>query len=231
MSTKRDYKAKPVPKKATGFIGRRFTSFEARRPPVMPVYGELKFHDIDVDHTAANISAGVILNSGSINLIVQGISESQRIGRKCTIKKIGWRGLITRIADASSVLPVPMTTRIMLVLDKQANGATAAVTDVLETANYQSFNNLSNKGRFVVYSDQTHVMNSVNGAGNGTANDASAVQKEFTFFKKVDIPLEFSAAAGAITELRSNNLFVLMISSASQGVIGLDSKVRLRFEG
>ncbi len=55
----------------------------------------------------------------------------------------------------------------------------------------------------------------------------SEVRQDYTFFKKVKIPLEFSAGTGAITEIRSNNLFVLLISEA--GAAGFESKMRLRF--
>ncbi len=190
---------------------------------------ELKFHDIDVNQTAADLSGGVILNTSSINLIAQGTSESERIGRKCTVRNINWRGTLTLIG--ASTIGTNAIVRLILVLDKQCNGAAPTVLGVLESANYQSFNNLSNKGRFQTLSDQQYVLNPQASAGNGTANDSAPVNLQFACYKKVGIDLEFDSTTGAITEIRSNNLFILAISAASTANFTLDSKVRLRFEG
>ncbi len=212
-------------------VKQRSQIVSSRRPPVVPVIGELKFHDIDVDQAAADLSGGIILNAGTINIIAQGVTESQRIGRKVTIKNIGWRGLLNLTVTATTTLSAPQTVRLMMVLDKQCNGATATVLGVLESANYQSFNNLSNKGRFLTMCDKTIVLQPQNGAGNGTANDNSAVQEIFEFYKKVEIPIEYDSTTGAITEIRSNNLFILIISDTATSTCTLDSKIRLRFFG
>ena len=58
--------------------------------------------------------------------------------------------------------------RVMLYHDKQANGATAAVLDILESADYQSFNNLVNSGRFRILMDRTYAMNYLTLASGGT---------------------------------------------------------------
>ncbi len=190
---------------------------------------ELKFHDKDVDQAAADLSGGIILTSGTLNNIDQGIDEHQRIGRKVVIKSIGWRGTLKLAAFAGATMQAPITVRLMLVLDRQCNKALPTVAGVLETADYQSFNNLANKNRYHVISDQVFDMNPVCGGGNGTANDTSGVDQSFTVFKRTDIPIEFSGASGAIGTTNSNNLFVLIIDSVSASSLTLDSKMRLRF--
>jgi len=188
---------------------------------------ELKFHDIAADQAAADLSAGVILNTSSINLIAQGVTEKTRVGRKCVIKSVNWRGQLS--LSAGSTVGSSQTVRMMVVLDKQANGAAPTVTGVLETANYQSFNNLANKGRFRTLSDATYAMNVQAAAGDGTSNDSANVLQNFAFFKPCDISLEFTGAAGTIDELTSNNLFILMITGTAGSLIALDSQIRLRF--
>lgn len=210
----------------TGYWGRGFTGRRAAAGDAGP---ELKFHDVDVDQAAADISAGVILNTSSINLIAQGTQENQRIGRKCVVRSINWRGKLQLIANAGSVLASPESVRLMVVLDKQCNGAAPTVTGVLESADHQSFNNLANKSRFRTLSDKTYDMNAIAGAGNGTADDTAAYDCSFSFFKAVNLPLEFDSTAGAITEIRSNNLFILMIGSTAFSSVELESKMRLRF--
>lgn len=190
---------------------------------------ELKFHDVDGNLGDTFFEDGVILNTSSINLIPQGVTESQRIGRKCTIKAIQWKGSIRLAEFVGSSLQPGMVLRMMVLMDKQCNGAAPTVTGVLETAHIYSYLNLVNSGRFKVLSDKTYRMDSKTSAGNGAANDNSSTRQPFNFYKKCNIPLEFDGATGAITEIRSNNLFILLIGEGIQDNMSLESKIRLRF--
>ncbi len=189
--------------------------------------GELKFHDVDV--TDAVIAQGCqVFSAGTINIIPQGVTEKQRVGRKCTVKSINWRYNVNLPGTATNG-ETSDTIRIMLYQDKQCNGATITNTDLLESNNFQSFNNLANSSRFRVLMDKTHEIHSPSGSGRGSTDTLSFGEMSFngTLFKKCNIPLEFDAATGALTELRSNNLNV-MVCSAS-GFVGFTSKIRLRF--
>ncbi len=55
----------------------------------------------------------------------------------------------------------------------------------------------------------------------------SEVEREGSFYKKCDMPIEFNNTTGAIAEIRSNNLGVMLGSSS--GAAGFTSKFRLRF--
>ncbi len=189
--------------------------------------GELKFHDVDVDD-ASITQAGTIQNTGSINLIAQGVTESTRVGRKCTIKSILWRYNITVPSIGGGNVATGDTLRLIMYLDKQANGATIVATDLLESDNYQSFNNLSNSGRFRIICDKTMDCNITAAAGDGAVNDTAPLSLSGTLFKKCAIPLEFSSTTGAITELRSNNIGIACWSKTG-ALLALDSKIRLRF--
>ncbi len=201
----------------TGFYGR-----------YAPSGGELKFHDIDIDDAVIAIN-GTIQNTGSVNLIAQGTTESTRIGRKCTIKSINWRYNLSLTEEDGVANPAGSdSVRVILYQDKQCNGVTAAVTDILESDDWQSFRNLANSGRFLIYMDRVHNMNRIAGGGNGTASDWAGTRFNYSYYKKCSIPLEFNSTAGAITEIRSNNLGVLLLSQ--QGVVStFGSKLRLRF--
>ncbi len=188
--------------------------------------GELKFFDLDLDDAVVATGGSV---TDSINKIAQGITEKTRVGRKCVITNIAWRYNFTlpeqdAVADPASgdVL------RMILYKDKQCNGATAAVTGLLESADYQAFNNLANSGRFVVLMDRTVSLNyaTLGSDGAGVVSSASVI-RHGAFYKKCSVPVEFDAAAGAITEIRSNNFGVLLISK--NGICGFVSKIRLRF--
>ncbi len=187
--------------------------------------GEMKFHDIAVTDTSI-ASGGAIQNTGSINLIPQGTTEITRIGRKAVIKSINLRYQIS-IASGVDEAATADIVRVILYQDKQCNGVTAAILDILETAAWNSFRNLANSGRFIILCDKLHTINTTAAGGNGTAFEVGQKITHGSFFKKCSIVLEFDAAAGAITEIRSNNLCVLLISS--QGTAGFDGQFRLRF--
>ncbi len=115
-------------------------------------------------------------------------------------------------------------------LDKQANAATATVLNILETAEYQSFNNLSNKGRFRTLMDKKYVLKPHAGAGDGTTNIFNDDLIYDEFFKAVNITIEYdnSATTGVLTSIRSNNIGVLLISKQRTGTV-FNSELRLRF--
>lgn len=118
--------------------------------------------------------------------------------------------------------------RLIMFVDKQANGATATVTDILESANIMSFRNLANSGRFIILMDRTMDMNCNAGGGNGSTTEYGTVETYMSFNKSCNIPIEFSSTTGAITEIRSNNIGILSIASANNTAT-LDSKIRIRF--
>ncbi len=187
---------------------------------------ELKFHDIDIND--ASVASGGNIAEDSCVTIPQGVTEVQRLARLCTVKSINWRFTVNLLANAS--VGVGDTLRVILYLDKQCNGVAATVTGILESDDYQSFNNLANKSRFRTLMDRTYDVNVMNGAGDGTSNDHASTVHNDTFFHKCDIPLEYDSTTGAITELRSNNIGVLLLSNTGARV-GFESKMRIRFVG
>lgn len=212
---------------------RRRTAFVQGRDRRGGYYGrysgrdaELKFHDVNLDD-AVVAGGGVV--TPTVNIIPQGVTESERIGRKCTIKSINWRGTITLPEVDAAVTPGNTEyLRVILYLDKQCNGATAATTDLLESADIYSFRNLANSSRFTFLLDKLHVLNYQTLASDGAGVVSSAaVARQFTLYKKCDIPIEFSSTTGAIGEIRSNNIGVLLLCSS--GTASFYSKFRLRF--
>ncbi len=191
---------------------------------------ELKFHDVDVND-AVVAAACNIENSGSVNLIPQGITEITRVGRKCVVKAISWNYSVSLpVVNDTAGAPTADTVRIILYQDKQCNGATATasgITGILRSDDFQSFRELANTGRFNILMDRTMSLQYTAGAGDGAVNDFAMVKRHGSFHKRCNIPLEFNAAAGALTEIRSNNLGVMVCSE--EGVAGFESKLRLRF--
>ncbi len=183
----------------------------------------MKFFDTVKAATAA-ATTGTISNL-SLNLIPQGVTESQRIGRKCTIKSLHIRGEYT-LPTTSTPASTTDRVRTIIYLDKQTNGVTATVTGILESAAINSFNNLANQSRFTILSDKTFSMNMTAGAYDGTNDQFGKISRPFMYNKKCNIPIEFDSTTGAITEIRSNNLGLLTISQVGDVLLAYTARVR-----
>lgn len=185
---------------------------------------ELKFFD-----TANSFSVdatGEVPVSGQLCLIPQGVTESTRVGRKCTVKSITMRGWASFQPGGSALAATNIY--VYVVLDKQCNGAAAAVTDVLSSnVMATAMPNLANEGRFVILKKMIMSLNS--GAGVTTAYNS--VVRAFEWTKRCNIPLEYSSTTGAITEIKSNNIFLLAGTDgfSSDDLVTFTATTRLRF--
>ncbi len=190
---------------------------------------ELKFHDLDIDD-ALIAQAGTIAQVSCVT-IAQGTLENNRIGRKCTITNINWRWDIV-LNDTATADTTAEVVRVILFQDKQTNGngvaATAAL--ILETDDYQSFNNLAEKGRFKILLDRFYDLNAVSGSGQNAADVFGEVVVNDSVYLKCAIPIEYdnSVNTGAIGSVRTNNIGVLLLSKDGN-LTTFSSKMRLRF--
>lgn len=201
---------------------RSLASLRIQKPPKRrfkdPRKKELKFFDHQVQQVP--LIAGTIHDS--FNLITQGTGESQRIGRAIVIMRINWR---YRIKLASKALATDSTdsVRIILFIDTQCNGAVATVADILESPNWKSFKNLTNTSRFRTLMDRQY-----NLVSPGALNDATLEDSiDDTFYKDVNIPIDFTGNTGTISDILSNNISRLLISS--DGLSLVTENIRLRF--
>ncbi len=189
---------------------------------------ENKFFDTTLAFTFD--ATGEVPATGQLTLIPQGVTESSRVGRKCTIKSVQLRAMVA-LSPAAAAVSAGVA-YLFLVLDTQANGAAAAATGnggVMTSATFsESMLNLSESGRFRIMKKWVWDFNP--GAGATTALNAAV--KHLEYYKKCNIPLEFSSTTGAITEIRSNNIFLL---AGSDGIgtfddlISFAGECRVRF--
>ncbi len=201
----------------------------ARRRAAATSGQELKFHDVDVDQGTVGQSGDIA--QVSVLTIAQGTTESTRIGRKVVVRKIGWKMAYTLPETDAAATPVTGDImRVILYQDRQTNGATATVTGILESADFQSFNQLANKSRFRTLMDRTYTINYAGLAsdGAGVVSQGNVIQED-SFYKNVNIPIEYdnSFTTGVIGTMRSNNIGVLTISQG--GIVSFQSKMRIRF--
>jgi len=184
---------------------------------------ELKFFDTSLSFLFD--TTGEVPATGQLVLIPQGVTESTRVGRKCVIKSVHLKGITQGVPGAAATFAT--TAYLYLVLDKQANGAAAAFTDVMSTTLLAtSFHNLANSQRFVVLKKMKfrHVANS------GATTALNNTNVPFEMYKKCNIPIEYSGTTGAITEIRSNNIFLLASSDGqADDLVTMVGNCRVRF--
>ncbi len=215
-----------------GGYGRGAMVLAPRRARIAPVHfarGETKFFDTDLDAIFGTIAS--TFESANLVIIAQGNTESQRIGRKVVLTRVDCKGLLTLpttavAADTSDVV------RLLLVCDKQTNGAAFTGTDLWESNSWRSFNNLSNSSRFRVLQSKTYTFNCGAGSGRGTADTLSYAEYALLWKMGVNLnlPIEYdnSLTTGVVTTQRSNSLW--LVSQSALGLIVMAvSDARVRF--
>lgn len=204
--------------------GRGYLRLSGRYGRATGLGKELKFFDRDNDDVVISNTGDV---SGSLIGIPQGVGDKERIGRKIIIRSIDWR-VSFELSTTGTTSGTTDQVRILLILDRQCNGAAPTVLDILETTDYLSFYNLANSMRFTVLVDKTFVLNATAAGGDGVGNfDGAVVGRSFKTHLKCAFPIEYDLVTGAIAGIRSNNLISMYISKSANA--GLESKFRFRY--
>lgn len=178
---------------------------------------ELKFKDTSFVGTF--LSLGQVESMGPI---AEGNGESGRIGRKITIRKIGFR-LAISMASTATATETDDVCRVIIIQDKQANGAKPIVDDVLESTDFLSFNNLANSSRFKVLMDRFYDINAATSIG-ATATGQLTIHD--SWFKECMIPIEYDGTDGSISTVRSNNIVILLIGFRQNATYTVELRVR-----
>lgn len=186
--------------------------------------GEVKFFDTDVIDPAASLPVigsvtasepGVAFTGITVvNKVLQGASSYNRIGNKIQIKSIQFRAtLFTSAANGQA--------RVMIVYDRQPNGAFPGIQDILSdnistAPGYHSGVNMANRERFLIMRDQFLNFSSV-GETNHTLN----------MFIKTKSDTTFKASGNTIGDISSGALY--LVAFASGAVYMTDAHFRLRY--
>lgn len=211
-------------RRSSGGASKRTKPYQARVPKRQSKSEEVKFFDTANSWTFD--ATGEVPATGQLTLIPQGDTESTRDGRKAVIKSVQIRGVLTLVPGAGAT--PSGAAYLYLVLDRQANGAAAAVTDVFTSVSLQSaMLNLNNSARFYILKKWSWAFNPMAGVTTAYNN----ITKIIDWYKKCDIPIDWNSTAGAITEIRSNNLFFIAGSQGQDDTIFFEGVTRLRFVG
>jgi len=191
---------------------------------------ELKFFDtaLTIPSTALLVAATTAA-TGLVALIPQGDGESNRDGRQCVVKRISIKGVLTLTPGAETI--VSPIAHMYLVLDKQANGVAAIATDIFDSnIPGSAFMKLENSKRFKILKSWQHSLMPTAGVSGAWCGQRRLIK----WSKGCNIPLDFGGTTGAISEMRSNNLLLVVGYDNVGGTshtISLAGQCRLRFTG
>ena len=164
------------------------------------------------------------------NAIAAGAGESQRIGRN--IKILSWhiKGTLIHTAGAGATLKPSTVVRLILVLDKQTNGAQLNSEDVIEdAANVEhGYRNLQHITRFRILKDTTFTLNCATSAGDGAVNDSGETSRVFKYnfnFKK-GLIAHYKSSTPSVADITNNSLHVICFASAVGDTIQYESRIR-----
>ncbi len=190
--------------------------------------GEVKFKDTTV--TEGLINETGTLQTGPVT-IAEGTDDDQRVGRKIVVTKLQWRYTLT-ILQTTDGQKSNDVIRVMVLLDKQCNGANPTISGasgIVVADTFDAYMQLANSGRFTVLMNRWHNMNCTAAVGDGTTNEYGQNSKFFQWHKEVNIPIEYdtSVTTGAIASIRSNVIQLVLWSE--NGACNMVSKFRVRY--
>lgn len=176
-----------------------------------------------------NVSAATLDTTGSVTLLngcARGSDIDEREGREITMKSIQLRGLINANANAAQNQWV----RIMIVYDRQTNGAEPAIADIVSPGSLVGMRSLENRKRFKILMDRTITLNA-NYDGASTVYTASNNHHFIEYYRKLDHPVTFnSGSAGTVSDISTGSLYMVRMGTIASGTgaaaISFTSRVR-----
>lgn len=189
---------------------------------------ETKFVDQSADAAVVTTLAGAENDPATLNLsaIAQGVGESQRDGRKCTIVRLHVKGDLHAVA--TTTLSTTNIVRILIVQDTQTNGAQLKSEDVLTavTHAYHAFPNLKFSKRFKICKDHTFMMRPTIAAGESSSKGTGPFTSRFDWTFKMNMPVIHSGTGDGIANVTDNSLHLIAIGSDSGAVLSYESRIR-----
>ncbi len=208
---------------------------------------EVKFYDQkllgDALQAPSDASAGEVDPSATVllNTVTQGDGESQRDGRRITMKSIYVEGTVTMAAQASqSTADSGSEVFIALVMDTQTNGATISSEDVFTNPGASAttaagpLRNLQFTKRFKILATRRFTMQSPS-MTNDTGATGGVIQaglcKRFKIFKNLNTVVNYSGTTETVANIVDNSLHMIAFTSVVALAPVINYVSRLRFVG
>lgn len=170
----------------------------------------------NIDDTTPKWATGVTTwTITCINDVAQGTSAITSIGRKILMKSILLQAVLTNSNGFG---------RLLIVYDRQTNGAAPAATDVLTSNTMMAAQNLDNRDRFIILADIYPWEQSENIA-NGNINGSPGGYKRFI---KCNLETIYGSNLGTVADIQSGGLFIM--TNCNGGTIAGETGLqRVRF--
>jgi len=168
---------------------------------------------------------GTVSNSGTLQLlngVANGTDFTNRIGRKINMVDLEVKMFFFPISG--NAYPGDVI-RVMLIYDKQTNGALPAVSDILTSAYPLSFTNLNNRNRFEVLHDEAVALNPQATVGTTLGNGAPE-NKWREFRVKLRHDTIYGSTGANIADIKSGAIYMLTISAFAVWQIAWNARVR-----
>lgn len=165
------------------------------------------------DSSAKWLTGTATWNIACLNDVAQGTSAITRIGRKILMKSILVQGALTNTSGQA---------RILIVYDKQTNGANPAATDILTSNTLMAAQNLDNRDRFIILADIYPFAQDEN---LGNQNTGSLQYKRYI---KCNLETIYGSNVGTVADIESGGVF--MLTNCNGGTVGGETGLqRTRF--
>lgn len=151
-----------------------------------------------------------------------GSAYGQVVGNRYKLRKLRVRGdLSTGITSDGADVPAPVSVRLLLVHDTQANGAQAQGEDIMQDIgaggeNLYSFKRVANSsGRFRIVKDEFLTLQPAVTATDGTATNSNVryachFTMQYTPKKPMECQIKSGNATPTIAGLVNNNFFLIL---------------------
>lgn len=187
-----------------------------------------------------------------LNLIVEGASYYQRVGRRVRMKSIQTR-MFAISSAANAAATGTDVKRVMIVYDRQCNGALPAYADIIlsqaqggaTSSDALDMLNMNNRDRFWVLMDEYF---QTPAAGINGATPASTVGSFIDpnlntehaqgrlniqrYIKLGGLETQFKATAGAITDIATGSLLLItlgLFDTNATSAFNIDGVIRIKF--
>lgn len=164
-----------------------------------------------------NPTTGGAFPISNANSIDDGTLDTERVGAKIQLTAVQYHfeGALASTDTASNLV------RLILYADKQPNGATATVTQILQNNDFLSFRNLDNLDRFDILDDSIVELKAEAGV-SGTLVMSRCYKG---IYKKVNYPVAYASDAGTFP-ISGACIGLLVIAKSATGVYSVRTRVR-----
>lgn len=214
MSTKR----KPTPKRAPVAKRRRVLLGSDSTPGGKTSYAGIERKIFAGSIDTATPGATWAQSETTLVAPTQGTAVDNRLGNKITVRNIMVRGWIYLTGDVPNTEYCDLL-RLVLVQDKQPNGAAPAVTDVFDSDEIHGLWNMDNRQRFRVHADKTYRLK----GGDASGADLDIVPVHFELPMKVAVT--YKGNAGTVADIATNNFFIYICTWGGNCTVDLNWEV------